>query len=170
MYHINIPHLRDYEDYKKLPPKERERYVVSIIRQILEMNKKRGVTIKQIVESTYFHRSTIAYHLNTLIAKGEVYSYPPDSRNALYFPNGNLADPILNEDITLGDKIYSVFLMDNQFGRFMYIQEKELTLDGSVEIKGGIMVPYEQSKKFINFLQDVEKLFDLPTVEVNNGD
>lgn len=162
MYHINVPHIIDYKDYKQLPPQEREKYVVSILKEILELNKKKGVTIKQIEDITYFHRSTIASHFNTLMAKGEVYTYPPNSRNALFFPNGNLADPILNEDIVLDDKIYSFFLMANQFGRFIYIQEKEVSLDGSVEVKGGIMVPYAERKKFFKFLNSIKKLFEEP--------
>jgi len=162
MYHIDIPHLSDYKEYKRLPPQEREKYVISIIKEILSLNKKKGVTTKQIEEKTYFHRSTIASHLNTLMAKGEVYNYPPNSRNSLYFPNGNLADPILNEDVILEDKIYSIFLMANQFGKFIYMQEKEVSIDGSIEIKGGIMIPYEERKKFFKFLRSIEKLFEQP--------
>lgn len=162
MYYINVPHLLDYKEYKQLPPQEREKYVTSIIKEILSLNKKKGVAVKQIEEKTYFHRSTIASHLNNLMAKGEVYNYPPNSRNSLYFPNGNLADPILNEDVILEDKIYSIFLMANQFGKFIYMQEKEVSIDGSVEIKGGIMIPYEERKKFFKFLRSIEKLFEQP--------
>jgi len=158
---ITIPQLKTPEEYTKLPPSEKERYAISTIKEILKLNRKRGVTIKQIEDNTFLHRNTIAYHLDTLVAKGESYKYPPDSRSALFFPNGNLADPILQEDITLENKIFSVYLMSNQYGNFVYIQEKEVGIDGSVDVKGGIMIPFDERKKFFENLMGITKLFNI---------
>jgi len=163
---IKVPKLIDFEDYQKLPPKEREQYVIFIIKEILKLNKNRGVTIKQIEEKTYFHRNTIAYHLERLIATGEAYNYPPNAKNSFYFPNGNLADPILQENIVLENKIYSIYLMSNQLGKFIYLQEKEIGIDGVVEIKGGIMIPYSERKKFFDGIKEIEKILDAYIVEV----
>ena len=161
---IKIPNLIDYEDYQRLSPKEREQYVISTIKEILKLNKNKGVTIKQIEENTYFHRNTIAYHLERLVATGE--AYKPNTRNSFYFPNGNLADPILQEDIILENKIYSVYLMSNQLGKFIYLQEKEISIDGAIEIKGGIMIPFDERKKFFDGIKEIEKLLEAEILEV----
>jgi predicted transcriptional regulator len=165
---INMPHVMIFEEYMKLPPDEKEKYVQNTIKDILKLNRKNGVTLKQMEENTYFYRKTISYHLENLVAKGEVYKYPPDSRSALFFPNGNLADPILQEDITLENKIYSIYLMSNQYGNFVYIQEKEIGIDGVVNVKGGIMIPFDERKKFFEDLIGITKLFNVSKSKLEN--
>lgn len=157
MYYIDLPEIKNYEDYKRLPPNEKEKYVKITILQILKLNKNKGVTIKQISDATYFHRSTIAYHIDSLLSTGEVYKYPENSKNALYFPNGNFGDPISKKDIRMDDKIYTFFLMSNQLGKFLYIQEKQIDVYGTVIVKGGIMIPIKNKTDFLKMITEFKK-------------
>jgi len=152
---IETPELKPYESYKRLPPEEKEKYVKSKILEFLRLNKNKGLTIKQMSEATYFHRTTVAYHLDSLLAKGEVYKYPENSRNALFFPNGKFGDPILQRDIELNNRLFTLYLMSNQLGKFIYLQEKQIDIFGSVSVKGGIMIPFTDRKEFLRAMNEI---------------
>jgi len=156
---IDIPELESIEDYKKKSPQQRERYSDMKIKEIIQLNTNKGVTISQIEKHTYFHRNTISKHIKSLTYKGEIYQYPAGMPNGLLFSNGNLLDPIFKENITLPDKIFSLYAIKNRMGKFLYIQEKKENLYGQLETKGGLIIPIDEAKNFFNQINDIlEKL------------
>ena len=156
---IEIPELDSIEDYKKKSPQQRERYSEMKIKEMITKNTGKGVTISQIEKNTYFHRNTISKHVKSLINKGEIYQYPAEAPNGLLFSNGNLLDPIFRENLGIDNKLFSIYVIKNQLGKFCYIQEKKENIYGQMETKGGLVVPVDQIVNFSDRLKEiVEKL------------
>ena len=156
---INIPELASPEEYKKKSPQQKERYSEMKIKETIQLNTDKGITISQIEKNTYFHRNTISKHIKSLIHKGEVYQYPSGVPNGLLFSNGNLLDPIFKEDLVLGNTLFSIYIINNRMGKFLYLQEKKENLYGQLETKGGLIIPVEEAKEFFSKMDLVmEKL------------
>lgn len=152
---LEVPELESIEEYRKKSPQQRERYSEMKIKEMITKNTEKGVTISQIEKNTYFHRNTISKHIKSLINKGEVYQYPPDAPNGLLFSNGNLLDPIFKENITIDNKLFSIYIIKNQLGKFFYIQEKKENLYGQIETKGGLVIPLDQITNFSKSLGEI---------------
>ncbi|TKJ17064.1 hypothetical protein CEE44_00835 [Candidatus Woesearchaeota archaeon B3_Woes] len=158
MHTIKIPELEEYDLYSKKPPQEREKYAESKIKEIIQLNTNIGINMKQIEENTFFHRNTISKHIKNLITKGEIYQYPPDSRNGLLFSNGNLLDPIYKNKIILQNKFFEIYVISNRLGKFLYIQEKKEDIYNEIESKGGIIIPLDELDTFKERFDDIMKI------------
>ncbi len=148
MHNIKKPELENHEEFIKKSPQERERYTESKIKEIIQLNTQIGINMKQIEENTYFHRNTISKHVKNTISKGEIYQYPPNSRNGLLFSNGNLLDPIFKDKIVLQNKFFDIYVISNRLGKFLYIQEKKEDIYHEIETKGGIIIPIDEIFSF----------------------
>lgn len=157
MHSIKLPELEENENYLKKPPQEKERYTESKIKEIIQLNTEWGINMKQIEENTYFHRNTISKHVRNIMTKGEIYQYPPDSRNGLLFSNGNLLDPIFKDRILMQDKFFEIYVISNRMGKFLYIQEKKEDIYSQVESKGGIIIPIDQMDIFKDKFDEIVK-------------
>lgn len=151
---IKSPELFPKEEYEALGPEEKEKYVSFKIKELLELNKERGVTINQIVEALQFHRNTVSKHLDKLLAKQEAYRYPPNNRNSLYYPNGSISRPVLEENRQIGNKFYNFVYLKNPFGDFLYVQEKSKDAYGAFASNGGIILPLDAQETFLMHLKE----------------
>ncbi len=152
---IRVPELIQYKEWRKYPPKMRERYNVEKIKEFVELNKEKGITVNAIETTSYFERHLISHVLKMLLAKGEVYNHNVDSKTTIYFPNGNVVDSVGETNVDIGGKFYSVYKLKNQFGKSsFYIQEKRRTPLESFEVSGGLIIPMESKQDFLRFIEE----------------
>lgn len=143
------------EEIKILSPSDRDSYIQSIILEILKMNQ-RGITIFQISSKVSFSRPTIAKHLDMLVAIGEAYKIQRGNLS-IYYKNGKVVHETDVESTSISDKIYTFYKLENDEGKFLYIQEKELDEFRSPRVKGGVMI---NEKDIPNFLRELERFVE----------
>jgi hypothetical protein len=143
------------EEFSQLSTEKRERYVNSIIRKILQ-NAKNGISVTQLKKMTGFDRKTVEKHLGTLMAMNFGYKVSFGRVN-VYYPNGRIMHPLLEENISMGDKIYSFYLLKNPYGEFIFIQEKKKTELNAIVPSGGLMINQAILPEFIECLQNSSK-------------
>lgn len=156
MTSINLPkYILDSNKIRKLTPSEKSEYTLSLIKQIVELNPH-GVTVTLIAKATDLSRNVISKHLEKMIATNESY-YVKLGQSKIYYPNSRAMHPILpSRELRIGDRIYNAFLVDNPFGKFVYLQEKKQE-DYSTEVIGGILIPINGIKDFMEFVETVKK-------------
>ena len=143
------------EEYSQLSPKNQERHISRIIREILQKHKN-GITISQIHQLTGFSKTTIEKHLNELIAMNMCYKIAFGRTNA-YYPNARTLHPLLEQNIPLGDKVYSVYSLENPNGRFIFIQEKKRDELNALIPSGGLLFKESFFVDFIKLLNKAKK-------------
>lgn len=145
--------------FEVLPSTEKERYIRQALRTILELNRN-GVTAPQIHRATGFSRPTVWRHLEQMTATREAYKLDY-GHTAVYYANGKMLHHLFKEDLKIDDRSYAFILVSNNFGEFVYLQEKRLTRLGNAEIAGGLLIPVPAFEKFITALnhahEEVEK-------------
>lgn len=158
---LNLPSdLFTEEQFGSLTPIEKEKYVTGVLKKILEANPN-GVTISQIAkELSYFSRASVWRHLELLMATREGYRLD-FGKVAIYYPNGKQIHHAFQNDVKLGDSIYGFFFVTNNFGDFLYIQEKKEDKLGMKEVCGGLVIPASDIPEFIETInksfKEVEK-------------
>ena len=131
---INRSQIRFSKDeLKKMSPEDRKIFARSIILKVVRDNPQ-GISLPQVSDIAGIDRRTASKHLDYLTAIRELYKRQLSQRNIIYYPNGKVAHPSLTRDIKLGDKYYNFQLIENPFGKFVYIQEK--TRDEYLKNKG----------------------------------
>lgn len=154
---INVPKLMlDQEEIKTLNPLEREKYVRSLIKNILSVNNN-GVMVSEIVDATALNRITVTKHLEYLVAIREAYKSDRGT-GAIYYQNGRLVHQTDRMIIPIGNKIYEFVKLENADGNFVFIQEKEEDEMKAKTVKGGIMIRVEDLFTFLNGLKDFVKI------------
>jgi len=151
MVAIQVPKVLPIKEVISMRPQDRENYVEKIILNILEMNP-RGVTVSEIVRKTLFYRDTVAKHLERLAATREAYSVMRGNVT-VYYRNGQVVHATDVKDSTSPDRTYTFYKLENEDGKFIYVQEKELDEFRSVKVKGGIMIDARYALQFIKELQ-----------------
>jgi len=137
-----------------MPSNDKERYIYVVLKKILELNPN-GATISMIKKATGFNHTTIWHHLDKMTTTREAYAL--DYGNAtIYFANGKMVHHLKNVDISLHDKQYSFILVENNFGKYIYLQEKKENRLGVTEICGGLLLPYSLLDEFISSLRTVK--------------
>ena len=156
---IEIKHLLRRDDFLKLSPQAREKYLLHTIENILNQNKDLGVAITDVLSSTQdfpFTRKSVEKALKILTVSNKAY---PVKRGqlTLYFPNNRLAHPSATGTINIDrDKNYKLFFVENPYGKFLYVQENQKGMFG-YETRGGIMIPIHELK---GILSKIEKFVD----------
>jgi predicted DNA-binding protein YlxM (UPF0122 family) len=144
------------EDYMKLKPDLREKYVCEKVKETLYMNKD-GVSLTELATNLPFNRKTIEKCLERFVSVNEAYSKQYGVTKA-YFPNSRAMHSLAELEIKDKEKTFRSVIIDNLLGQWVYIQEYNDTVYGK-DVKGGIMVPLKDLDKFISFLnQTQEKL------------
>ncbi len=162
---LNVPPgILSFNEIKALEPSERERYISQVLLEILS-SQERGVTIAQVAKATLFNRITVAKHLENLVSIREAYKKQRGGV-AVYFKNGKLLNAADKVEIRIRDKTYSYYLLDNEEGKFVYIQEKTETPLRSLQTQGGIMIDL---RDFHAFLKGLTK-FGMSTEESKEPD
>jgi len=153
---INLPtDLLETEQFKAMPALEKDSYLDRMLKKILELNPN-GITAPTIARSLGINATTIWRHLEKLTSTREGYkiSY---GKTTVYYPNGKMIHHFKKEDLILGDKAYSFFYVVNNFGKFMYLQEKKQDRLGASEVVGGLIIPINKLGEFVNAIIESSK-------------
>lgn len=163
---IKIKDVLKKEEYLKLSPQAREKYLLQTIEDILKQNKDMGVAVSDIFMSCPnfpFTRRNIEKVLKILTISNKAY---PIKRGQiiLYFPNNRMPHPSATKTIQIdGNKNYKLMFVENPYGRFLYVQENQKGMFG-YETRGGIMIPFEESDKILSgitkFVNKNQKYFE----------
>ncbi len=149
---IQIPKVLPTKEVIAMRPQDRERYIEGIILKILELNP-RGVTISEIERKTSFYRDTVAKHLERLAATREAYRVARGNL-AVYYKNGQVVHATDVKDTTSPNRNYTFYKLENEDGKFIYVQEKELDEFRAIRVKGGIMIDARYALQLIKELQN----------------
>lgn len=142
----------DLEHLKNLRPKDRDQFVENIILKILEVNNQ-GVTISEIAEQTRLNRNTLSNHMKTLVATREAYSMSR-GKLSIFYKNGKVVHARNTELRFPNDRFYRFYRLENEQGRFIYVQERQLDEFRAIHVKGGIMI---QDRDFVKFVKELQK-------------
>lgn len=154
----------DPNELKYLPPSEKKKLIRSVILKILRKAAQEGVTASEVALITGLDQRTVSRHLEYLVAIREAYSIEKGN-SKIYFPNGRVMHPSLNREFSLStrsdERYYSLSFLENQYGKFIYIQEKSKDVFNRFSISGGILVNLECVNEFLEnfkeFVRRVEK-------------
>lgn len=144
------------EKIQVLSPQEKDFYIRNVILEILRLNDRRGVTVSQIASTTKFNRMTISKHLDILVAIGEAYKVQRGNL-FIFYKNGKIVHESDIESIVFVDKTYTFYKLENNEGKFVYIQEKELDEYRVPQVKGGVMVSMKDIPNFLRKLHEFVK-------------
>ena len=140
-----------------LSPQERDFYIRNVILEILKLNEQRGITVSQVASVTNFNRMTISKHLDILVALGEAYKIQR-SNLFIYYKNGKIVHATDVQSTVFNDKTYTFYKLENNEGKFIYIQERELDEFRVPHVKGGVMINMKDIPNFMTKLHEfVEK-------------
>jgi len=140
-----------------LSPQEKDFYIRNVILEILRLNDRSGITISQFASATKFNRMTISKHLDILVATGEAYKIQRGNL-FIYYKNGKIVHETDVESVVFVDKTYTLYKLENNEGKFIYIQEKELDEFRVPQVKGGVMISMRDIPNFLTKLREfVEK-------------
>jgi hypothetical protein len=154
---IKIPNVMlSAEEVQALKPLERENYVRSVIKRILNANEN-GVMSSEIVEATNLNRITVTKHLEYLVAIREAYKSDRGS-GSIYYQNGRLVHPTDRLSVPIGNKVYDFIKLENAEGKFVFIQEKEQDELRLKTVKGGIMIRCEDLSAFMDGLKNFMRI------------
>lgn len=136
-----------------LSPQERDFYIRNVVLEILRSNDRQGITVSQVVSATNFNRMTVGKHLDVLVAIGEAYKVQRGNL-FIYYKNGKIVHETDFQSIALNDKSYTFYKLENNDGKFVYIQERELDECRVSQIKGGIMISVKDVPHFLTKLRE----------------
>ncbi|MFH1801510.1 MAG: hypothetical protein ABH804_01615 [archaeon] len=136
---------------------DRELYIQRYILSLLESNKTSGLTLNTLNRLvTFVSKPTLLKHLNTLMAKRQIYKVKRG--NAVeYYPNHRPLHPLISKIITLQKKKYKFQLIEYEDGLQLYIQEINRNVYGKEEVAGGILIPFTDLNQITTYLQKIEK-------------
>jgi len=140
------------EELRSLRPKDRDQYVQKLILKILELNQ-RGVTVSEIADHTKINRNTVASHMKTLVAVREAYSINRGNLS-IFYKNGKVVHARSMEHRFPNDRFYKFYRLENEQGKFIYIQERQLDEFRTIKVKGGIMI---NDRDFDRFWTELRK-------------
>jgi hypothetical protein len=144
-----------YEEIKGFAPRERDTYIQNVILRVLETNKK-GVTVSEVSNKTNFSRPTVAKHLDILVAIGEAYKVERGNL-AIYYKNGKVVHEVDVAGISTPDRTYTFYVLENEEGEFLYIQEKALDEFRSVKVRGGIMINLRDLPSVVKMADEISR-------------
>jgi len=131
---------------------DREKYIDKVLMDFLSINSEQGFTIDDLQTSAGFDRRTVSTHLSKFVARGEVYKEVRGRRLSIYRVNGqSIGKPeIIKAD--LKDHYFRLYRLENDDGKFIYIQERELDNFKRDNVKGVIKIRDEEMQSFIKKL------------------
>ena len=154
MSEIQVPEVLPKNDYLRLPPNERELYVREILRQTVRKNVQ-GVTASALAEKLPFDPRTIEKHLSVLTCTNEIYAVKIGN-TPLYLPNSIPIHHTKKQSVTIGNREYIAYALQNRMGEFVFIQEKKKT-EFAEEVRGGILIPLADFRQFVDFMTTFSK-------------
>ncbi len=156
---IEVKDLLNREDYLKLSPQAREKYLLQTIEDILKQNKDMGISVSDLLNSSTnypFTRRSVEKALKILVISNKAYSVKR-GQMIFYFPNNRLPHPSASETVEIGNnKNFKLMFVENPYGKFIYVQENQKGTFG-YETRGGIMIPISESEKILNKIEKFVK-------------
>lgn len=131
---------------------DKEKYFDKVLMDILSANSDQGSTIDDLQTATGFDRRTVSTRLSKFVTRGEVYKEVKGRRLSIYHTNGQ---PIGKPEIIKGDlkdHYFRLYRLENNDGKFIYIQERELDNFNRDSVKGVIKIRDEEMQSFIKKL------------------
>ncbi len=141
------------QEVRELAPHQRDTYTQNAILRILERSPK-GVTVSEVATITGFSRPTVSKHLDILVAIGEAYK-AERSNLSVYHKNGKVVHWVETRSVTTPEKTYTFYVLDNNDGKFVYIQEKESDLFNSSKVKGGVTIGLKDISTIRRMLEEL---------------
>lgn len=138
---------------KKTSPFEKEKLLREKVLEYLKKNP-RGKTTTELNKELKISRKTIEKHLQLLVSENELYmkQFGP---TRVYYPNKRI-HYLDFKKINLNNKTIWFDLMENEYGRYLLIQEKRKEGE-EYFTKGSILVPLNKAKFFVNSLNKLLK-------------
>jgi len=141
------------KDLEKLPSEEKKEYYRLLILDVVNKHPN-GLSLSQIAEMTKADTRTVSKHLEYLTAIREIYKKEFGKRFTLYFPNVDISNPLFTKTFEIEGHYYTVKNVRNDFGEFVYIQEKDKNPYTNVfSTKGGIIIPKDKMQIFLDNIQ-----------------
>lgn len=161
---ITLPQdMLETEQFEVMPAAEKDSYLDKMLKRVVDLNPN-GVTVPMIAKTLRMNAATIWRHLEKLTATREAYKLD-FGKTTIYYPNGKMIHHFKKEDLMIGDKTYSFYQVINNFGKFLYLQEKKQDRLGTLEVVGGLLIPVEKLEAFINALVESHKEIELTEKE-----
>lgn len=138
--------------FLKMRPEERELFVERTLKTILEKSKF-GISISDVEKLKEFslNRKTISKYFEKFVALNEAYSKKIGSV-VLYYPNHKSPHFTKEKEKKIGDKKYRLTIVENPLGEFVYVQEIEEDSLYGEKVSGGILIPKNSIKEFLDFM------------------
>ena len=123
---------------------------------VLDHLKKnpRGKTTTELNKELKISRKTIEKHLQLLVSENEIYmkQFGP---TRVYYPNKRI-HYLDFKKINLNNKTIWFDLMENEYGKYLLIQEKREE-NKEFATRGSILIPLNKAKLFVNSLNKLLK-------------
>lgn len=143
--------LFNKREYSKLSVDDKNKFIRQVVKDILRENP-RGLTASSFENILPFDNKTIRKHLEWLTAVREAYVVQFGNMR-VYYPNGKLAHYTDYENVPIGGKHYSFFDLRNEYGRFVYVQEKEKDEYNTFKVSGGLLIKRDSVMDFAENLR-----------------
>ncbi len=147
--------LLPHSEIKGLAPRERDTYIQNVILRILD-RAPRGVTVSEVSAFTGFSRPTVSKHLEVLLAIGEAYEVERGNLS-IYHRNGKVVHEEASQSISTPDKAYNFYILQNDKGRFLYIQEREEDEYKLVRVRGGITINMKDLPAIVRKITELQE-------------
>lgn len=144
------------EQYMALPALQKEEYIHSILKDILEHNPL-GVTVSDIKKAAYFGHSTIWHHLEMLASKGECLRMERGDTDVYHL---NKATKHFEELELKGTKLGAIYhfdLVENTYGKYIRVQRKIESRSEAHNTRSGIIIADNLLSDFINSLSKIKE-------------
>jgi hypothetical protein len=147
--------LFDVESIDQLSPEKKSDYIQLAIKNCLSKHPE-GLTVQLLAEYTGLAQKTVKKHLDQLTATREAFKKEYGARVAIFFPNGKQVLPNAPKVLTIGDGIFQLQVIENSWGKFIYIQERKKEVHSNmVKTVGGIMIDCEGIPELIDALKEI---------------
>ena len=147
--------LFDLESINQLGPERKSDYVRMAIKECLFKHPE-GITAQLLSEYTGVEQRTVKKYLEQLTATREVFKKEYGARIAIYFPNGKELTEDEPHVLSIGDAIFHIQLIENSWGKFIYLQErKKDAYSGMTKTVGGVMIDCEGVPELIETLKEL---------------
>lgn len=136
---------------ENISPFKKEEFLKDKLLNYLKKNPK-GLTTTEIQKETKISRKTLEKHLQLLVYENEIYMKQFGSTR-VYYPNHRI-HYVDFEKLIINNRTYWFDIMENEFGKFLIIQEKR-KLENKYFTKGSILIPLEKIKLFTSNLNKI---------------
>ena len=137
------------ESFRKLSPATKADMLIGYIKKHIREHPD-GIVAPIIARDLKLSQTTVNKHLDYLVATRQIYKKEYSPRNVIYFPNGRLSHPYFEMNIDVPGQRFRISLIENQRGKFLYLQEIQNTPSSGENVTGGIIIKKENAEILAN--------------------